>query len=120
MNFGSDLVWGVRSIGVELCMVFLLMVLSRFDRLGGGMECVMGYLPSEVGMVTPYEECVNGMLFRGVVSTDIIPGMFDLVTRWCVRGAKIICVGAVGFDDGWVIYVSVNVTWSAVSPNIFR
>ena len=42
MNFVSDLVWGVRSIGVELCMVFLLMVLSRFDCLGGGMECVMG------------------------------------------------------------------------------
>ena len=101
MNFGSGLVGGVRSVGVEFCfcMAFLLLVLSRFDRIGGGMECVLGHSSSKVGMVTPSEGCVNGMLYIGVFPTGIIPGMFALVARWCVHGSKHICVGAVGVDD---------------------
>ena len=45
--------------------------------------------------------------------------MFDLVTRWRVHGSKRICVGAVGVDDVWVVFVSVDVTLSTVVPNIF-
>ena len=45
--------------------------------------------------------------------------MFDLVTRWRVRGSKRICVGAVGVDDVWVVFVGVDVTLSAVVPNVF-
>ena len=52
MKFGIGLVGGVRSVGVEFCMVFLLLVLSHFYCLGGGVECVMGNSPSEVGMMT--------------------------------------------------------------------
>ena len=37
MKFGSGLVVGVRSVGVELSMEFVLLVLSRFDPLGGGV-----------------------------------------------------------------------------------
>ena len=81
MKFGSALVGGVRSVGIECCMVFLLLVLSRFDSQGGGVECVMGHLPYEVGMVTPYEGCVNSMFSGCVVSTGIIPGAFALVTN---------------------------------------
>ena len=53
MKFGSGLVGGVRSGGVKLCMIFLLLVLSRFDPLGGGVECMLGHSSSEVGIVTP-------------------------------------------------------------------
>ena len=73
---------------------------------------------SEVGMVTPYEVCVNGMLFGVVVSTGITPGVFALVTRWYVPVSKHICVGAVGVDEVWVVFVGVDVTLSAVVPNI--
>ena len=83
------------------------------------MGCVLGHSLSEVGMVTPSEGCVNGMFSEGVVSTGIIPGVFALVTRWCVRGAKRICVGVIGVDDVWVVCVGVDGTWSAVSQNIF-
>ena len=100
-------------------MVFLLLVLSCFDLLDGGVEWVLGQSPSEFGMVTPSEGCVNGMVSGGVVSTGIIPGVFALVTSWCVRGAKSICVGAVGVDDVWVVCVGVDVTWYAVAANIF-
>ena len=81
MKFGSGFVEGVRSGGVELYMVFLLMFISRFDHLGGGMECVLGHSTAEVGMVTPSEGCVNDMFSGSVSSTGIIPGMFALVTR---------------------------------------
>ena len=37
MKFGSGLVVGVRYVGVELSMEFVLLVLSRFDPLGGGV-----------------------------------------------------------------------------------
>ena len=70
-------------------------------------------------MVTPSEGCVNGMVSGGVGSTGIIPGVFDLVTSWCVRGAKRICVGAVGVDDVWVVCVGVDGTCFAVAQNIF-
>ena len=55
MKFDSGLVGGFLSSGVELRMVFWLLVLSRFDCLGGGVECVMGHSPYEVGMATDIE-----------------------------------------------------------------
>ena len=119
MKFGGGLLGGVRSVGVELCMVFFLLVLGRFARLGGGMEFVLGHSPSEVGMLTPSEGFFNGIFSGGVDCTGIIPGMFALVARWCVHGSKHICVGAVGVDDVWVVCAVVDGTWSAVSPNIF-
>ena len=54
MKFGINRVGGVISYGVGLCIVFLLVFLSRFYFLGGGMECVLAHSPSEIGMVTPY------------------------------------------------------------------
>ena len=100
-------------------MLFLLLVLSRFDRIGGGMECVLGHSSSKVGMVTPSEGCVNGMFSGGVGSTGIVPGIFSLLKCWCVRGYKRFCVGAVVVDDVWVLFVGVAGPWSAVAPNIF-
>ena len=35
-----------------------------------------------------------------------------------MRGAKRICVGAIGMDDVWVVFVGVDITLSAVVPNI--
>ena len=119
MNFESGLVVGVQYVGVEFSMEFLLLVISRFDRLAGGVECVLGHLPYEVSMVTPSESFFNGMLSEGVVSAGIIPGVFSLVMHWCVHGSKRRCVGNVGVDDFWVVCFSVAGTWSAVSPNIF-
>ena len=43
MNFVSVLVRGVRYVSVKFCTVFLLLVFSRSDRLGGGVECVIGH-----------------------------------------------------------------------------
>ena len=106
-------------IVVDFSMEFLLMVIIIFYSLGGGVECVLGRLPSGVGMVTPSEWCVNGMLSGGVGSSGIIPSVFALVMHWCVHGAKRICVDAVGVDDVWVLCVGVAETFSAVSPNIF-
>ena len=63
MKFGSVFLVGVRSVGVECHMDFVLLVLSRFYRLGGGIECVLGNSPSEVVMVTPSEGCVNGIFY---------------------------------------------------------
>ena len=57
------------------------------------------------------------MFSGGVVSTGIILGVFALVTRWCVRRANSICVGAVCVDDVWVVCFGVDVTWSTVSPH---
>ena len=37
MKFGGGLVGGVCCVGVKFCMVFLSLVLSRFDPLRGGM-----------------------------------------------------------------------------------
>ena len=71
---------GVISDYVGLCIVFLLLVLSRFDRLCGGVECVLTHSPSEVGMVTPSEGCVSGCSGGGVGSTGMMPGVFALVT----------------------------------------
>ena len=70
-------------------------------------------------MVTPYEGCVNVMFFGGVVTTEILPEMFDLVTHWCVHGVKRICVDAVGVDAVWVVCVGVDGTLYAVVTNIF-
>ena len=53
MKFGIGLVGGVRSGDVGFCIVFLLLVISSFDCLGGGVECVLVHSPSEVNMVTP-------------------------------------------------------------------
>ena len=47
-------------------MGFLLLVLSSFDHLGGGVECVLGHSPYEVVMVTSSEVCVNGIFYGGV------------------------------------------------------
>ena len=41
MKFGIGLVGGVRSDGDEFCIVFLILVLRRFDSLGGDVECVL-------------------------------------------------------------------------------
>ena len=71
---------GCLSNCVGLCIVFLLMVLSRFDCLCGSVECVLVHSPSEVGMVTPSEGCVNGISAGGVGSTGIIPGVLSLMT----------------------------------------
>ena len=119
MKFGSGILVGVRSIGVEFSMDFVLLVLSRFDHIGGGFECVLGNSLTEVGVVTPSEGCVNRVFSGGDASYGIIPGMFSLVTRWCVRGAKRICLGAGSVDYVWVVCVGVAGTWSVVSPNIF-
>ena len=100
-------------------MVFLLLFIGRFDHIGGGVECVLGHLPSEVGMVTPSEDFFNVMFSVGVGSNGIIPGVFAIVTHWCVHGAKRMCVGAVGFDDVWIVCVGVDGTWSAVALNVF-
>ena len=75
---------------------FLLVFLSCSYRLGGYVECMLARSPSEVGMVTPSEGCVIGWSGGGVGSAGIMPGVFYLVTRWCVHGAKRICVGSVG------------------------
>ena len=56
------------------------------------MECVLVHSPSEVSMVITSEICVNGMFFGCVGSMRIINDVFALVTRWCVNGAKRICV----------------------------
>ena len=77
---------------------FLLVFLSCSYCLGGDVECMLARSLSEVGMVTPSEGCVIGWSGGGVGSASILPGVFALVTRWCVRGAKIICVGYVGVD----------------------
>ena len=119
MKFSSGILVGVRSVGVEFSMDFVLLFLSRFDRLGGVIECVMGHSPYEVGMVTLSESCVNGMFSGSVVSSEIIPDVISVMTHWCVRGAKHIFVGDDVVDDVWVVCFHVVETWSAVSPNIF-
>ena len=122
MKFGIVRVGGVLSDGFGFCNIFLL-VLSRFDCLGGGVECVVVHSPSEDGIVTPSEVGINGMSDVGVGSIGIITGVFALVTRWCVHGAmcgdKHVCVGTVGVDDVSVVFVCVGVTFSAVVLNIF-
>ena len=82
--FNIGLVGGVLSDDVGLCIVLLMLLLSRFDSICSGVECVLVHSPYEVSMVTvtPYEGYVNGILFGGVVSTRIIPGVFSLVTIW--------------------------------------
>ena len=55
----------------------------------------------------------------GVGSIGSMPGVFDLVTHWCMCGSKRIFVGAVGVDDVWVVFVSVDVYLSAVVLDIF-
>ena len=119
MKFGSVILVGVCYVGVESIMEFVLLFISCFDRLGVGVEYVLGYSPSEVGMVTPYDGFVNGMFSGGVVSTGIIPSVFSLVTHWCVCGDQSVCVGNVGVDDVWVVCVVVAGIWSTVSPIIF-
>ena len=43
MKFGSVILVGFRSVGVEFSMDFVLLVLGRFCCLGGGVECVLGH-----------------------------------------------------------------------------
>ena len=107
------------SDGVGFCIFVLLVVLSRFDSLGGDMECVLVHSPSEVGMVTPSEGCVSGWSVGGFGSAGIMTGVFDLVMRWCVHGAKRICVDAVGVDEVWFGFVGVGVILYAVVPIFF-
>ena len=44
--------------------------------------------PSEVGMVTPSEDCFSVWSDGYVGPVVIMPVVFSLVKRWCVRGAK--------------------------------
>ena len=44
--------------------------------------------------------------------------MFALVASWYVCGVEHICVGDVGVDAVWVVFVIVGVTLSALVPNI--
>ena len=44
--------------------------------------------PYEVGMMTPYEVCVSVWYNVGVGSTGIVTGVFSLLMRLCVCGAK--------------------------------
>ena len=81
MKFGSGILVGVQYVGVEFSMDFVLVVISRFGCQGGGVECVLGNSPSEVGMVTLSKGCVNGMFSGDVGSSGIIPGVFSVVTR---------------------------------------
>ena len=108
---GSD-----TSDVVGFFIISLLVFLSRFGRLGGGVWCVLERSPSEVGMETPSEDCVSSWSDGGVGSAGIMPSLFALVTRWCVRGAKSIYVGAVGVDEVWVVVVGVGVIFSALAP----
>ena len=71
--------------GVGFGIVFLPVVLSRFDCLGGG---VLARLPYEVGMVKSSEGFVIVRSYGGIGSVGIIPGVFSLVTCWCVHGDK--------------------------------
>ena len=80
-------------------MDFVLLVLSHFDRLDGGVECVLGHSPSEIGMVTPSEGCVNGMFFLGVIYSGIIPGVFSLMTSVSVLALLVLMMSG--------LYVSV-------------
>ena len=77
---------------------FLIVFLSCSYCLGGDVECMLARSSSEVGMVTPSEGCVIGWSGGGLGSAGIMPSVFDLVTRWCVRVAKRIGVGSVGVD----------------------
>ena len=65
--------------------------------------------PSQVSMVTPSEVCFIGWCGGVVGSTGIITGVFTIVTRCCVRGAKYICISAVDVDEVWVVFVGVGV-----------
>ena len=75
--------------------------------------------PSEVSMVKISEGCVIGWSGVGVGYAGIVLGAFALVKRWYVRGAKRICVGAIGMDEVWVIFFGVRVTMYAVVPKKF-
>ena len=75
--------------------------------------------PSKVGTVTPYEGCVSGWSVGGVGSAEIIPGVFSLVTCWCMRESKRICVGDVGMDEVWVVVVGVGIYFSALVTIVF-
>ena len=70
--------------------------------------------PSQVSMVTPSEVCFIGWCGGVVGSTGIITGVFTIVTRCCVRGAKYICISAVDVDEVWVVFFGVGVIVSAV------
>ena len=105
---------GVISDGVGFCSVFFIIIMSRFYRIGGSVECVLAHSPSEVSMVIPSEGCVNVWSVGGVGSIGIMPGMFSLVTFLRVRGAKRVCVETVGVDGVWVVFVGFCVTSSAV------
>ena len=79
LKFGNVLVGCVRSDVVEFCMIFLSLVLSRFDRLGYGMERVLRHSPSEAVTIKLSEGCFNGMFSGGVGPTVNIPCVFTLV-----------------------------------------
>ena len=104
--------WGDTSDGVGFCGVcifFLTVVLNLFDRLGGGMECVLARSPYEVSMVKPSEFCAGVCSEGGVSSVGIIPDVFVHMTHWCVCGAMSIWVGAVGADEVLFVVVGVGV-----------
>ena len=102
--------------GVGLFLVFL----SCSYRLGVDLDFMLARSPSEVGMVTPSEGCVIGWSGGGVGSASILPGVFALVTRWCVCGANQICVGDVGVDDVWVIFCCCWCTFVYGGTKCFR
>ena len=109
-------VGGDNFYGIGFCIVFLTFVRNSFGQIVGGVQCLLACSPSEVGMVTPSEGCVSGWSDGGVGSTGMMPGVFAIVTRWCVHGTKRICVGAVCVDEIWVVFVGVGVTFSALAP----
>ena len=84
VRVGGDTFECVGFCGV--CIVFLAVVLNSFDCIGGVVECVLVCSPSEVGMVTHYECCVNVCSEGSVGPVGIIPDVFACVTCWCVRG----------------------------------
>ena len=106
IKFGNCILVVVRSSGIEFSFNFLLLVLSCFDCRGSGGECVLGHSPSEVVMVTSSEGFVNGMFSGGFGSSRNIPGVFALVTFWCVHGAKRIWLALLVLIMSWW-YVSV-------------
>ena len=62
-------------------------VFNFFDLQGDGAKCILARSPSEVSMVTP-SECGVSVCSGGCVSSgEIMPDVFDCVTRWCVCGA---------------------------------
>ena len=73
-------VGGDTSDGVGFCIFFLSVFLSSFDRLDGGVQCMLARSPFEVCMLIPSISCGSVWSDGGFGSVGIIPGVFYLVT----------------------------------------